>query len=158
MAAQESQVLFSSSLCPPRRLPSQRLGVYTARVWSNEVAVGAYPARRTCSKVPLSDGPAKRGLQTRGCARHASGVLSREPQSEEYPISTAVAPGAVFTVRTYRIGHLYNPGLVRKSGHPATRFPKSASGHLVYVTLFRCLSGNRIESGSRKFIRSIKRC
>jgi hypothetical protein len=35
--------------------------------------------------------------------------ISRDPRREEYTICTAVAPDAVFTVRTYGTGQLYNP-------------------------------------------------
>jgi hypothetical protein len=50
-----------------------------------------------------------------------------EPRWYEYTICTAVAPDAVFTVRTYATGTLYNPGLVHKSAQPATRLRRSAS-------------------------------
>jgi hypothetical protein len=43
--------------------------------------------------------------------------MSREPRCEEYTICTAVAPDAVFTVRTYGTRQLYGPGLVRKNAH-----------------------------------------
>jgi hypothetical protein len=39
--------------------------------------------------------------------------MSRDPRREECTICTAVAPDAVFTVRTYGTGPLYGPGLVR---------------------------------------------
>jgi hypothetical protein len=38
--------------------------------------------------------------------------ISREPRCDEYTICKAVAPDAVFTVRTYGTEPLYNPGLV----------------------------------------------
>lgn len=42
---------------------------------------------------------------------------SRDPRRDEYTICTAVAPDAVFTVRTYgETGPLYGPSLVHNSG------------------------------------------
>jgi hypothetical protein len=35
--------------------------------------------------------------------------MSRDPRRVEYTICTAVAPDAVFTVRTYGTGPLYSP-------------------------------------------------
>jgi hypothetical protein len=42
-------------------------------------------------------------------------AISRDPRREEYTICTAVAPDAVFTVRTYGTRQLHDPGLVHKS-------------------------------------------
>ncbi len=53
--------------------------------------------------------------------------MSRDPRCEEYTIWTAVAPDAVFTVRTYGTGPLYGPGLVRKSA-AASREPAGQRG------------------------------
>ena len=36
-------------------------------------------------------------------------LISRDPRRVEYTICTAAAPDAVFTVRTYGTGPLYNP-------------------------------------------------
>ena len=49
--------------------------------------------------------------------------ISRDPRCEEYTICTAVAPDAVFTVRTYGTRQLYDSALVRKFGsrEPRTR-------------------------------------
>jgi ribosome-binding protein aMBF1 (putative translation factor) len=49
--------------------------------------------------------------------------IFREPRREDDTTCTAVAPDAVFTVRTYGTGPLYGHGLVRKSASakPATR-------------------------------------
>jgi hypothetical protein len=56
--------------------------------------------------------------------------ISRDPRCEEYTICTAVAPEAVFTVRTYGTRQLYGPGLVRKS---SSREPRTCrSQHRVY--------------------------
>ncbi len=38
--------------------------------------------------------------------------MSSDPRWDEYTICTAVAPDAVFTVRTYGTRPLYGPGLV----------------------------------------------
>jgi hypothetical protein len=37
------------------------------------------------------------------------GSISRDPRCQEYTICTAVAPEAVFTVRTYGTRQLYGP-------------------------------------------------
>jgi hypothetical protein len=42
--------------------------------------------------------------------------ISRDPRREDHTICTAVAPDAVFTVRTYGTGPLYDPGLQRLKG------------------------------------------
>ncbi len=55
--------------------------------------------------------------------------ISRDPRREEYTICTAVAPDAVFTVRTYGTGPLYDPGLVRKSSLPANQNPQVSEPH-----------------------------
>ena len=56
--------------------------------------------------------------------------MSRDPRCEEYTIWTAVAPDAVFTVRTYGTGPLYGPGLVRKSAHHQPQTSRSTPcGH-----------------------------
>jgi hypothetical protein len=47
------------------------------------------------------------------------------PAGVEYTICTAVAPDAVFTVRTYGTGPRYSPRLVRKSGQPTARTCRS---------------------------------
>jgi hypothetical protein len=39
--------------------------------------------------------------------------MSRDPRREECTICTAVAPEAVFTVRTYGTGPLYDPKLAQ---------------------------------------------
>ena len=49
--------------------------------------------------------------------------ISRDPRWEEYTICTAVAPDAVFTVRTYGTRQLYGPGLVRKFSLHEPRTP-----------------------------------
>jgi hypothetical protein len=41
--------------------------------------------------------------------------IFHDPRCEEYTICTAVAPDAVFTVRTYGTWPAYDPGLLRKS-------------------------------------------
>jgi hypothetical protein len=51
--------------------------------------------------------------------------ISRDPRREEYTICTAVAPDAVFTVRTYGTRQLYGPGLVRKFSPPEPRTSRS---------------------------------
>ena len=56
--------------------------------------------------------------------------ISLDPRCEEYTIWTAVAPDAVFTVRTYGTRQLYGAGLVRKSS-PATQEP---AGHSVTLS------------------------
>ena len=47
--------------------------------------------------------------------------ISREPRREEYTTCTAVAPEAVFTVRTYGTRPLYGPRLVRKFSFPNSK-------------------------------------
>jgi hypothetical protein len=54
-------------------------------------------------------------------------VRSCDEVQESNAIWTAVAPGAVFTVRTYGTGPLYDPGLVHKSAQPDTRIRSSGS-------------------------------
>src|SRR5437773_4737909 len=51
--------------------------------------------------------------------------ISRDPRCQEYTICTAVAPDAVFTVRTYGTRQLYGPGLVCKSSSAEPRTSRS---------------------------------
>lgn len=52
--------------------------------------------------------------------------ISREPQREEYTAGAAVAPEAVFTVRTFGTGPLYSPRLSARIG-PAKSKNKQVS-------------------------------
>ena len=51
--------------------------------------------------------------------------ISRDPRCQEYTICTAVAPDAVFTVRTYGTRQLHGPGLVCKSSSAELRTSRS---------------------------------
>jgi hypothetical protein len=52
--------------------------------------------------------------------------MSRDPRRDECTICTAVAPEAVFTVRTYATRPLYDPKLVRRSAPPTAQNTRSA--------------------------------
>ncbi len=56
--------------------------------------------------------------------------ISRDPRCQEYTICTAVAPDAVFTVRTYGTRQLYGPFSVqiqlRRTGNPQVTAVASA--------------------------------
>ena len=78
--------------------------------------------------------------------------ISRDPRCEEYTICTAVAPDAVFTVRTYGTRPLYGPGLVRKSSsrEPRTRrSQRRASPEPRIVSQLRC-NPNRLAQRQTK--------
>jgi hypothetical protein len=73
------------------------------------------PARRCRATAFSPSSPAS------SCADPDS--MSSDPRWDEYTICTAVAPDAVFTVRTYGTRPLYGPGLVRRLARrePGTR-------------------------------------
>jgi len=70
--------------------------------------------------------------------------MSRELRREERTICTAIAPKAVFTVRTYGTAPLYRPRLVRNSGSQ----PRDHAGQRT-VRPSRPLSVSRVRCHSR---------
>jgi hypothetical protein len=82
---------------------------------------GAFPptacwALATCSSMPRR---VRRAWAEPMCS------ISRDPRCQEQTICAAVAPDAVFTVRTYGTGPPYGPGLVRNSSHRKPRNRRS---------------------------------